>query len=319
MYKEFFGFHENPFNVNPDPRFLVPTRETEEMLASLTYGVQQRRGFILLSGEVGTGKTTVLNMFLEWLRKANLATAFIFNPRLNVTEFLDFVMTDFGIPCESELKSQRLIRVSQWLLERYQANETAVLIVDEAQSLSMDVLEEIRLLTNLETSREKLLQIVLSGQPELEHKLNQPMLRQLRQRITLWCKTRPLAQDQVEIYINERMHIAGRESQAIFSPRAMEAIHAYSHGIPRIINLLCDHALITAYAEGRSSVSACIIDGVAREFALDDQAASLPRAPANGDGSQVQKSKALEYLAAADEREAAKLLAELKGSYEPNS
>ena len=153
---------------------MVPTRETEETLASLTYGVQQRRGFILLTGEVGTGKTTILNLFLEWLRKGNVVTAFIFNPRLSVIEFLDFMMTDFGISSESTMKSQKLIRVNQWLLERYQANETAVLIVDEAQSLSAEVLEEIRLLTNLETAREKLLQIVLSGQPELGHKLSQP-------------------------------------------------------------------------------------------------------------------------------------------------
>jgi general secretion pathway protein A len=326
MYKDFFGLRENPFNVNPDPRFLVPTQETKETLASLTYGVQQRRGFILLTGEVGTGKTTILNMFLEWLHKANLATAFIFNPRLNVIEFFDFMMTDFGIPCESDLKSQKLIRVSQWLLDHYRANQAAVLIIDEAQNLSDDVLEEIRLLTNLETAREKLLQMVLSGQPELEHKLNQPVLRQLRQRITLWCKTHPLTHQQVQVYINERLRIAGRESGAIFSPGAVHAIHRYSRGIPRIINLLCDHALITAYAEGRSSVPEDIIDGVAKEFGLEGGPASMDRqpvslvpSPANGDRSQTQKSKALEYLAAADEREATKLLAELKGPYEPNS
>ena len=144
-------------------------------------------------------------------------------------------------------------------------------------------------------------------------------LRQLRQRITLWCKTRPLTCDQVEVYINARLRIAGRESGAIFSPGAVQAIHGYSRGIPRIINLLCDHALITAYAEGQSSVPAIIIDNVAREFRLDDQPASMARGPVNGDGSQAQKSKALEYLAVADEHEAAKLLAELKGSNEPNS
>lgn len=319
MYKEFFGLNSNPFNVSPDPRFLVPTRETKEIFASLTYGVQQRRGFILLTGEVGTGKTMVLNMFLEWLRKVSFATAFIFNPRLSVVEFLDFMMTDFGIVCESELKSQKLIRVNQWLLEHYQANATAVLIVDEAQSLSTEVMEEIRLLTNLETAREKLLQIVLAGQPELEHKLNQPLLRQLRQRITLWCKTRPLTRDQVEGYVRERLRIAGREEGEIFSPGAIDAIHSNSKGIPRIINLLCDHALITAYAEGLSSVPSWIIDGVAKEFGLQNQPVSLAQNSGNDNGGQTQKSKALEYLAVSDEHEAATLLAQLKGPYESNS
>lgn len=319
MYKNFFGLSANPFNVNPDPRFLVPTRETKETFAALTYGVQQRRGFILLTGEVGTGKTTILNMFLEWLRKANFATAFIFNPRLSVLEFLDFMMTDFGISCESQLKSQKLIRVNQWLLEHYQANETAVLVVDEAQSLSSEVMEEIRLLTNLETASEKLLQIVLAGQPELEHKLNQPHLRQLRQRITLWCRTRPLTRDQVETYIHERLRIAGREGGEIFSPGALDAIHNYSKGIPRIINLLCDHALIIAYAESRNNVPEMIIEGVSKEFGLHNKPASSVQNAGNDNGSQTQKNKALEYLAAADEHEAAMLLAQLKGPYEPNS
>jgi type II secretory pathway predicted ATPase ExeA len=196
MYKKFFGLRENPFNVNPDPRFLYNTKETQEALACLTYGIQRRRGFILLTGEVGTGKTTLLNKLLEWLRGERVATAFIFNPRLNVTQFLDFMMADFGITCETRLKSQVLVRLNHWLLERYRAGETATLIIDEAQNLSMDVLEEIRLLTNLETSTEKLLQIVLSGQPELEQKISQPQLRQLRQRIMLRCKTVPLTLEQ---------------------------------------------------------------------------------------------------------------------------
>lgn len=319
MYKKFFGLHSNPFNVNPDPNFLVPTHETKETFATLTYGVQQRRGFILLTGEVGTGKTTILNMFLEWLRNSNFATAFIFNPRLTVAEFFDFMMTDFGIQCDSELKSRKLIRVNQWLLEHYQANGTAVLIVDEAQSLSSEVMEEIRLLTNLETASEKLLQIVLAGQPELELKLNQPSLRQLRQRITLWCKTRPLGREQVEVYIGERLRIAGRESGDIFSPGALDAIHCYSKGIPRIINLLCDHALITAYAESRNDVPTVIIDNIAKEFGLHDQAVNAPRKSAADNGNPTHKSKALEYLTAVDEQEAATLLAQLKGPYEPNS
>ena len=171
MYKEFYGLRANPFNVNPDPRYLFLTRHTEEALACLTYGIQSRKGFVLLTGEVGTGKTTLINKLLEWLRLQQVATAFIFNSRLNTTQFLDYMMADFGIPCDSKAKSQILLRLYNWLLDRYRAGETAVLIVDEAQNLTDEVLEEIRMLTNLETFTEKLLQIVLVGQPELEQKL----------------------------------------------------------------------------------------------------------------------------------------------------
>jgi general secretion pathway protein A len=168
MYKQFFGLRANPFNVNPDPRYLFLTRHTEEALACLTYGIQSRKGFVLLTGEVGTGKTTLINKLFEWLRLQQVATAFVFNSRLNVPQFLDYMMADFGIPCDSRSKSQILLRLYNWLLDRYRAGETAVLIIDEAQNLSDELLEEIRLMTNLETSTEKLLQIVLVGQPELE-------------------------------------------------------------------------------------------------------------------------------------------------------
>jgi type II secretory pathway predicted ATPase ExeA len=269
MYKEFFGLKENPFNVNPDPRFLFRTREIDEALACLTYGIQRRRGFIMLTGEVGTGKTTLLNKLLEWLRAERVATAFIFNPRLSVNQFLDFTLQDFGIHCDSRTKSQVLLQLNQWLLERYRTAETAALIVDEAQNLSPEVLEEIRLLTNLETTTEKLLQIVLSGQPELEQILNRPVLRQLRQRITLRCKTMPLSLEDTSGYISERLRIAGANAEPIFARDAIEAIFRHSSGIPRVINLLCEHALITSFAEGNRPVSASIINAVAHEFELD--------------------------------------------------
>jgi type II secretory pathway predicted ATPase ExeA len=269
MYKAFFGLKENPFNVNPDPHFLYRTRDMEEALACLTYGIERRRGFIMLTGEVGTGKTTLLNKFLEWLRGERVATAFIFNPRLTVNQFLHFTMADFGIHCASLMKSQVLLQLNQWLLERYRGGETAVLIVDEAQNLSPEVLEEIRLLTNLETATEKLLQIVLSGQPELEQILRQPALRQLRQRITLRCKTVPLSLEDAHGYISERLRIAGANGEPIFGGDAIEAIFRYSSGIPRVMNLLCEHSLITAFAEGKRPVSPEIIDTVAREFDLD--------------------------------------------------
>jgi general secretion pathway protein A len=269
MYKRFFGLKENPFNVNPDPHFLFQTQEIQEALACLTYGINRRRGFILLSGEVGTGKTTILNKLLEQLRGERVATAFIFNPRLSVNQFLHFMLADFGISCESRMKSQVLLQLNQWLLERYRAGETAVLIVDEAHNLPMEVFEEIRLLTNLETSTEKLLQIVLSGQPEIEKLINQPALRQLRQRITLRCKMTPLSLQDTQGYISERLRIAGANGGPIFNPDALKMVYRYSGGIPRVINLLCEHALITAFAEEQKPVLADTIRAVAQEFDLD--------------------------------------------------
>src|SRR5712692_8417761 len=270
MYKKFFGLRENPFNVNPDPRYLFSTRHTEEALAVLTYGIESRKGFILLSGEVGTGKTTLLNKLLEWGGRKRVVTAFMFNSRLNVTQFLDYMLADFGIAGEPRLKSQVLLRLNQWLLERYRARETAVLIVDEAQDLSAEVLEEIRLLTNLETSTEKLLQIVLSGQPELEEKLKQPELRQLRQRITLRCRTYPLSLEETHHYIAGRLQVAGGDGRPFFTGEAVESIYGYSQGIPRVINLLCEHALVSAFADQKQPVGAETIEEAARDFELNE-------------------------------------------------
>jgi type II secretory pathway predicted ATPase ExeA len=270
MYKEFFGLRANPFNVNPDPRYLYLTRHTEEALACLTYGIQSRKGFVLLTGEVGTGKTTLINKLLEWLRLQQVATAFIFNSRLDVPQFLDFMMADFAIPCDSKSKSQVLQRLYNWLLDRYRAGETAVLIIDEAQNLSDEVLEEIRMLTNLETFTEKLLQIVLVGQPELEQRLKQPQLRQLRQRLTLRAKTHPFNVEETRSYINQRLRIAGSNGDQIFEPEAVAALYRYSIGVPRVINLLCEHCLVSAFVDQKKTVSAEIVDAVAKDFDLGD-------------------------------------------------
>ena len=270
MYKEFYGLRANPFNVNPDPRYLFLTRHTEEALACLTYGIQSRKGFVLLTGEVGTGKTTLINKLLEWLRLQQVATAFVFNSRLNVPQFLDYMMADFGIPGESRAKSQILLRLYNWLLDRYRAGETAVLIVDEAQNLSEEVLEEIRMLTNLETFTEKLLQIVLVGQPELEEKLKQPQLRQLRQRLTLRARTHPFTLEETRAYVQQRLRIAGGNGQPIFDPDALEAIHHYSTGIPRVINLLCEHCLVSGFVDQQKTVGPAVVEAVARDFDLDD-------------------------------------------------
>ncbi|HEX3739923.1 MAG TPA: AAA family ATPase [Terriglobales bacterium] len=269
MYKEFFGLRANPFNVNPDPRYLFLTRHTEEALACLTYGIQSRKGFVLLTGEVGTGKTTLINKLLEWLRAQQVPTAFIFNSRMNVPQFLDYMMADFGLPSETRSKSQILMRLYNWLLERYRAGETAVLIVDEAQNLPDEVLEEIRMMTNLETFTEKLLQIVLVGQTELEQRLKHPSLRQLRQRLTLRAKTHPLTAEESRSYIHQRLRIAGSSGQQIFEPEALAAIHRYSGGIPRIVNLLCEHCLVSAFVDQRKTVGPEVVDAVARDFDLE--------------------------------------------------
>lgn len=268
MYKKFFGLKANPFNVNPDPRYLFLTAQMREALACLSYGINCRKGFILLTGEVGTGKTTLLNKLFEWLRAQRVSTAFIFNPRLNVTEFFDYMMADFGIACDSRDKSRVLLTLNQWLLERYRESETAALVIDEAQALSAELLEEIRLLTNLETASEKLLQIVLAGQPELEEKLREPQLRQLRQRITLRCHTGVLDVNGTAGYIAQRLRIAGANGTPIFGPDAIEAVHRYAEGIPRVTNLLCEHAMISAFVDQKKTITHEIIDEIAREFEL---------------------------------------------------
>ncbi len=304
MYKEFFGLRANPFNVNPDPRYLFLTRHTEEALACLTYGIQSRKGFVLLTGEVGTGKTTLINKLMEWLRAQQVPTAFIFNSRMNVPQFLDYMMADFGIPCDTRSKSQILLRLYNWLLERYRAGETAVLIVDEAQNLADEVLEEIRMMTNLETFTEKLLQIVLVGQTELEQKLKQPNLRQLRQRLTLRAKTHPLTPEESRAYIQQRLRIAGSNGQEIFEGDALEAIHRYSTGIPRVVNLICEHCLVSAFVDQQRAVTLAIVEAVARDFDLGDshsqtsQVLPTPPPPAGPDNFDlVNALKTLSNLA----------------------
>ena len=298
MYKDFYGLRANPFNVNPDPRYLFLTRHTEEALACLTYGIQSRKGFVLLTGEVGTGKTTLINKLLEWLRLQQVSTAFIFNSKMNVTQFLDYMMADFGIPSDSRAKSQVLLRLYNWLLDRYRAGETAVLIVDEAQNLSDEVLEEIRMLTNLETFTEKLLQIVLVGQPELEHKLRQPQLRQLRQRLTLRAKTHALTLDETKAYVQQRLRIAGSNGHEIFEPDAVVSIHQYASGIPRVINLLCEHCLVSAFVDQQRVIGPAIVDSVARDFDLGDNTTSAAMTiPPTAPPSKFDLVEALRSLA----------------------
>jgi general secretion pathway protein A len=280
MYKDFFGLKELPFTFSPDPRYLYWTKAAQEALSALSYGIESRKGFMLLTGEVGTGKTTLLNGLLEWLRQRDVAAAYIFNSRLaGPKQLFDFMMADFGIACESRLKSQVLLKLNHWLLERYRLGKTTVVIIDEAQNLSDELLEEIRLLTNLETSTEKLLQIVLSGQPELEDKLNRPQLRQLLQRIVFRCRTVPLTPQETHGYILERLRIAGCNGTPVFSKEAMEAIQKCSKGIPRVVNLICEHALINCFAERLKPIPAQAIKEIAQELKLGEFAPAARPVP----------------------------------------
>src|SRR5579859_6817021 len=265
----FFGLRENPFKINPDPRFLFVTEQTRATADELTYAIRNRKGLILLTGEVGTGKTMMVRRLLDWLAEQKTPTALIFNSHIKPEHSLDLILNDFGITCPSNLKSDKLLALQRWLLDRYRAGQTPVLIVDEAQGLEPVALEEIRLLLNFETPREKLLQIVLAGQPELEIQLKRHELRQLRQRITIRCRTASLTLDQTHGYIRERLRIAGASGSPIFEPDAVGSIHAYSRGIPRVINFLCEHSLVNACAEGVAIVTPAIVEQAAQDCQLD--------------------------------------------------
>jgi len=301
MYNQFFGLRENPFNVNPDPRYLFLTRQTREAWDGLTRGIQARKGLLLLTGEVGTGKTTLLNHLLDWLHQQRSPAAFIFNSHLEISHLFDFMLADFAVKFDATLKDNALMRLHQWLWERYRAGDTPVVIVDEAQGLSNRVLEEIRMLLNLETANEKLLQIVLAGQPELEQRLQQPELRQVKQRIALRCKTAALSREEAHEYVLARLHIAGADGPRIFATDAMDAVHFYSRGIPRVMNLFCEHALINASAEQIQPVPARFVADVASEFQFDDSkplARSSSFAPAPGLTAIPAQSRFLHALVA---------------------
>ena len=270
MYNQFFALRENPFNVNPDPRFLFLNRQTQQALDSLTEGISARKGLFLLTGEVGTGKTTLLNHLLAWLHQQRTPAAFIFNSHLEVSDLFDFVLMDFAVRFDASLRDNSRMRLYQWLLESFRSGQTPVLIVDEAQGLADRVLEEIRMLLNMETCSGKLLQIVLAGQPELEDRLQQRALRHVKQRIAVRCKTALLSRDETHQYIQTRLRIAGANGQRIFASQAMDAAYLYSRGIPRVTNLLCEHALVNASVEQIQPVPPHFVAEVARQFQFDD-------------------------------------------------
>ena len=246
MDVSFFGLREPPFNPAPNPRFLYLTPGHREALAQLLYGVQQQKGFILLTSEVGTGKTTLLKALLKRLDETT-AVAFVNHPMLGFDGILEYMLHDFGIEKAGETRAARLFALNNFLIERRRANQNTVLIIDEAQNLDPPTLEEVRLLSNFETHSDKLLQIVLVGQPELRTKLQRPELRQLRQRIALRCSIGPMTPEEVEPYIISHLRIAGAGDRQIFTPIAVARIAEYSRGVPRVVNMLCDHCLLMAY------------------------------------------------------------------------
>ena len=269
MYKQYFGLSRNPFEISPDPYFYHPTPRHNEALANLHYGVGRRKGFIVITGEVGTGKTLLVRCLLSELRKNNIAFGYVFNPLLPVVEFFQYIMADLGLPYTGRNKTEMLLDLNRFLIQRHARGLITALVVDEAQALRAELLEEIRLLTNLETSQQKLLQIVLLGQPELEIVLDSPELRQLKQRVALRCQLQPLDEAQTHAYILSRLERAGAPAEpAIFTDEALEKIYEYSRGIPRIINNLCENSMVSAFANEQRPVTGDMITDVAADFRL---------------------------------------------------
>jgi general secretion pathway protein A len=269
MYKQFFKLKRNPFEITPDPAFLFPTAKHNEALATLYYGVRRHKGFVVLTGEVGTGKTLMVRCLLQLLRNSDLAYAYVFNSVLSPIEFLQYIGSELGLSTSGKNKGELLHALGGHLVERHQNMMTTVLVVDEAHHLSADVLEEVRLLTNLESNQSKLLQIVLVGQPELDEKLDSYELRQLKQRIALRTELHALSLQEARNYVARRLQLAGAPADAdIFPLATLEAVHRYSRGIPRVINTICENGLVSSYARRESSVSVETVEAVARDFRL---------------------------------------------------
>lgn len=291
MYREFYGLKELPFALTPDPRFIYFTPSHKEVMANLHYGIENGKGLIVVTGEVGTGKTTILRWMLERLDRTVLV-AYVFNPRLTVPEFYQYFTTLLDV-CGWETKSELLIQLGKTLESRHARGLRTVLIVDEAQGLSPYVLEEIRLLSNFESNSAKQLQIVLTGQPELRDVLNTPDLRQLKQRVALRGKIKALPNvEETEKYMFARLLVAGAERTDIFSPGAIDFIFRCSEGIPRQINNLCDNALLTGYAAGEPTIGRAVIEEVAETFDI------LPRSDRGRQMGEEREAPARIFTAA---------------------
>ncbi|MGA3316343.1 MAG: AAA family ATPase [Candidatus Korobacteraceae bacterium] len=295
MYKSFYSLERNPFELTPDPFFLFPTPRHNEALATLYHGVRRHKGFVVLTGEVGTGKTLLLRCLLQLLRQSkDVAYAYIFNSRLSPIEFLQYIARDFGLPASGRNKTEILWDLSNYVTARGSRKLTTVLVVDEAHHLSADILEEIRLLTNLETTQEKLLQVLLVGQPELNDKLDSAALWQLKQRIAHRSQLAPLDLNETRGYIERRLQVAGSSSNGflVFLPDTIAAVYRHSRGIPRLINTICENALITAYARRTRSVTPEIIEGVAADLRLNLHVVQPPPEVPPGELNEIDVGRA---------------------------
>jgi general secretion pathway protein A len=290
MYKAFFNLKRNPFEITPDPSFLFSTSRHNEALAALYFGVRRHKGFVVMTGEVGTGKTLLVRCLLQLLGRTNVAYAYVFNPRLTAMEFLQYMAGDFGLVISGKNKSELLLDLSRYLIARHQKKLTTVLVVDEAHHLSTDVLEEIRLLTNLETAEEKLIQIMLVGQPELDEKLDSKELRQLKQRIALRSQLQPLDMVETAGYVYRRLKLAGSETASSLLPvETIVEVFRYSRGVPRLINTICENGLITAYARQVKTVTPDIIEEIAADFRLGEATAAEDRESRSSDDIEAHR------------------------------
>jgi len=273
MYETYYGLKENPFSVTPDPKYIYLGENHQEAFAHLLYGVRERKGFVVITGEVGSGKTTLIHYLLSKLNgNDNAKTAYLFNTKLNGDDFIQYILKDLGVEVNGGTKSSNLYSLYRYLLKAYQNNEKVILIVDEAQGLNPEVLEEIRLLSNFETSKSKLLQIILVGQPELKKMLSQHELRQLKQRINMRYHLNPLSEKETKEYIEKRVRTAGAKKQ-LFTEKALKEIYRRSGGIPRLINVLCDNSLLTGYAFDQKMVEKKSVTEAAKDLNLN----SFPR------------------------------------------
>ncbi len=275
MYCDFFGFSEKPFTITPNPRFVFLSSIHREAFARLLYGVDSHAGFIALTGEVGTGKTTMLRTLLTQLDPEKYTSALIFNPCMSGEQLLAAICREFGVEGGEQNRSGYLDALNRFLIEEHSAGRTVVLVIDEAQNLEPDVLEQVRMISNLETERDKLIQIILAGQPELNGILRRHDLRQLNQRITVRCRLTPMKLDDTTHYINHRINISGSRIPEIFSPAAVRRIYRFSHGIPRLINVACEQALVMAWTQEIRSVSPSIAAEVISELQPVDEREGL--------------------------------------------
>jgi general secretion pathway protein A len=255
MYLSFYGLREAPFAPTPDPKFLFQSARHREALAQLIYGVRERKGFIVLTGEIGTGKTTLLRTLLERLN-ADTPVAYVHNSALNIEGLLEYVLQDWGVKSTANSHAQRLFELNEFLIDQHRKGGTPVLVIDEAQNLSVETLEAVRMLSNFETTNQKLMQILLVGQPELRVKLDLPELRQLKQRIGLRCHIAPLSAEETRLYIRHRLRIAGASDAGTFTDGAIQKIADYSGGTPRVINIVCDHCLLSGFADSKKRIDA---------------------------------------------------------------